>query len=214
MTTFSRQLRDATAAAHTAAETQPFVTAMLAGHLDADAVVDLLAAQWVVYTALEQALDACAHPALVPFVDPRLARVPALERDLAHHEGVAWRERVTARLVPAASAYAEDVRAHADDPRCLLAHHYVRYLGDLSGGQVIASLVRRHYGVPEEGLSFYSFPGIRPKPYKDAYRQRLDDVAFDAAERARVVAHACGAFALSRAVFVDLDSRLPAVPVP
>jgi heme oxygenase len=214
MTPFSHQLRDATAAAHTDAETQPFVTDLLGGQLDADAVVDLLAAQWVVYGALEQALDAADHPALAPFADPRLARMPALERDLAFHEGAAWRERVMARLVPAASAYAEDVRAHADDPTYLLAHHYVRYLGDLSGGQVIASLVRRHYGVPEQGLSFYSFDGIRPKPYKDAYRKQLDAVAFDEQERARVVTHSCDAFSLSREVFVDLDGRRSAVPVP
>jgi heme oxygenase len=213
MTTFSQELRDATATAHTEAETQPFVTDLLAGHLDADALVDLLAAQWVVYEALEQALDASRHPTLAPFADPRLARLPCLERDLAHHDGVDWRDRATARVVPAASAYAQDVRGHADDPTYLLAHHYVRYLGDLSGGQVIASLVRRHYGLAE-GLSFYAFDDIRPKPYKDAYRRRLDEVAFNAAERARVVTHARAAFTLSREVFVDLYIRRSAVPVP
>ena len=38
-----------------------------------------------------------------------------------------------------------------------LAHHYARYLGDLSGGQAVAVLMARHYGATPEQLCFYDF---------------------------------------------------------
>jgi len=40
----------------------------------------------------------------------------------------------------------------------LLAHAYVRYLGDLSGGQVIGARLRKAYGLPGlDGRRFYNF---------------------------------------------------------
>jgi hypothetical protein len=46
------------------------------------------------------------------------------------------------------------------DPGLLLAHTYVRYLGDLSGGQLVASKIRRVYSLPPPpagGTAFYEF---------------------------------------------------------
>lgn len=48
----------------------------------------------------------------------------------------------------------------ATHPGLLLAHAYVRYLGDLSGGQLIAAKIRRVYGIPPPpagGTAFYEF---------------------------------------------------------
>ena len=44
-------------------------------------------------------------------------------------------------------------------PGRLLAHAYVRYLGDLSGGQLVAAKIRRVYSLPPPpgGTSFYEF---------------------------------------------------------
>jgi heme oxygenase len=117
-------------------------------------------------------------------------------------------------VVPSATAYADAVAEHADDATFLLAHHYVRYLGDLSGGQVIARLVQREYGIGDEGLHFYDFSSLgKPKAYKDAYRVRLDEVALTGAERGAVVEHAQAAFESSRRIFVDLAALHLAVPV-
>ncbi|WP_327785624.1 biliverdin-producing heme oxygenase [Arthrobacter sp. 18067] len=90
----------------------------------------------------------------------------------------------------------------------LMAHHYVRYLGDLSGGQIISALVQRHYGLTPEGLNFYAFKEIgKIKPYKDAYRARLDATDFSAAERSEILNYAAEAFETNRQVFVDLMER-------
>lgn len=214
-TRFSQRLRQATAPAHAAVESSGFVVRLLDGSLTPQAVADLLAQQWVIYEALEQALDACDHPALTPFVDPDLARRPALESDMRYHFGPAWRDGLGGEVpvTAAAWAYAEHLRGvGSHDGACLLGHHYVRYLGDLSGGQVVARLVARHYGVAEAGLSFYRFSNVGPtKPYKDTYRSRLDHVDLSVQDQQTVIDHAAKAFELSRRVFDDLGSRYAAL---
>lgn len=53
---------------------------------------------------------------------------------------------------------------NAEDPTPLLAHSYVRYLGDLSGGQVARHAISKAYGLDENaglGLSFYAFKSLR-----------------------------------------------------
>jgi heme oxygenase len=54
--------------------------------------------------------------------------------------------------------------ANAEDPSPLLAHSYVRYLGDLSGGQTIRHTVSKAYDLDEAsglGLSFFAFKSLR-----------------------------------------------------
>ena len=49
------------------------------------------------------------------------------------------------------------------DASLLLAHTYVRYLGDLSGGQIIRRRVAKAYGVDVasgEGVKFYDFKSL------------------------------------------------------
>jgi len=78
----------------------------------------------------------------------------------------------------------------------LVAHHYTRYLGDLSGGQVLGRIVQRVYELPDgKGASAYRFDAIdSPKRFKDDYRD----------ERRRIADEANVAFECSRAVFDDL----------
>jgi hypothetical protein len=58
-----------------------------------------------------------------------------------------------------------------------VAHAYTRYLGDLSGGQVLARVARKTYGLEKggAGTQFYEFDNIENKNgYKKGYRARLD----------------------------------------
>ncbi len=87
-----------------------------------------------------------------------------------------------------------------------VAHHYTRYLGDLSGGQVIGRLMQRHFGFETNGIGFYVFDQIaKPKVFKETYRDQLDAVAWDAAERDRVIDEVLLAYRLNTELFVDLS---------
>ncbi|HYF72032.1 MAG TPA: biliverdin-producing heme oxygenase, partial [Nocardioides sp.] len=91
----------------------------------------------------------------------------------------------------------------------LVAHHYTRYLGDLSGGQAIGRILDRSFGLGGRGVAFYAFPQIpRPKPYKDAYRVRLDALGLSADQRDLVVAEVKEAFRLNQALVAELGERL------
>ncbi|MHA7305563.1 biliverdin-producing heme oxygenase [Arthrobacter sp. TMN-49] len=208
--TLSQELKNHTAAAHQAAEESTFVAELMAGGLDAPALVSLLDQSLIIYRALEEALAAHAdHPQLGAFIDPKLARVAALEADMSYHHGDDWEAQLVdgrIAVVPATAAYAATLTAlGGQSVEFLMAHHYVRYMGDLSGGVIISRMVQRHYGIADEGLNFYAFNEIaKPKPYKDGYRERLDSTDFSRAQKDAIVAFAAESFELNRAVFVDL----------
>ena len=73
-------------------------------------------------------------------------------------------------------------------PAGYVAHHYTRYLGDLSGGQVIGRRMAELLGEPERGTAFYRFAEIQqPKRFKDEYRRLLDAAPWDDDESGRVI---------------------------
>src|SRR5699024_4023373 len=81
-------------------------------------------------------------------------------------------------VMPSANAYAAPHLSRLGSPEQVIAHHYTRYLGDLSGGQAIRTLMRRHYGLPKTSLTMWDFTEAgKTKPYKEAYRRSLDEVA-------------------------------------
>lgn len=205
--TLSAELREATAVAHDRAERSAFVTELMDGSLDADAYRQLAVQLFYVYDALESVGDRLADdPAVSPILDERLRRIPRLRADLAVlglEDG--WQTAHPASQ--ATAAYVADIESTVDDPATYVAHHYTRYLGDLSGGQVIRSRMKLHYGLTDDALSFYGFSAIgKLKPYKDSYRDRLDALPIDAATRERVTAAAVRAFEHNEALFGDLDA--------
>ncbi|MFK0009719.1 heme oxygenase (biliverdin-producing) [Paenarthrobacter sp. NPDC090520] len=207
MAALSEDLRVQTAAAHEHAENSTFISELLAGRLKGQHVGWLLRQNLLIYRAFEGALRRTSDSRLRDFHDPALERVPALESDLVQCFGRGWESRPAEGdflITPASRAYADEL-AGAASTSYLLAQHYVRYLGDLSGGQIISTLVQRHYGLSPDRLHFYAFDHIgKIKPYKDAYRTRLDQLELTSTEKAEVVSHAVAAFESNRRVFVDL----------
>lgn len=203
-------IREGSRAAHEHAEQSPFVEELMSGRLQLIALRELLTQTWFIYEALEAAGTVLAEdPIAGPFVDPALERLPALERDLTHLHGTAdWRNE--ARALPATERYAARIRTEAHrDPVVFVAHHYTRYLGDLSGGQIVRRKMQAHYGLDFEGLEFYHFVLIpKTKPYKDGYRSKLDQLPVDGDAQRRLLAEVNTAFALNSAVFADLGNQL------
>ncbi|MFG1780085.1 heme oxygenase (biliverdin-producing) [Micromonospora sp. NPDC049051] len=214
-TTFSAELRAASAEAHQSAESQRYVSALLAGDLDRAAYTALVVQYHVIYEALEDAAEAVRHDPLAgPFVDDALTRLPALAADLEFLLGPDWRRRI--EPTPATAAYAARLaEVRAGSPERFIAHHYTRYLGDLSGGLHIGRSVARHYGLTgDAGAAFYRFDGIpSPKAYKDAYRARLDGLPLDEAGRARLRDEVLVAYRHNTEVLAALSHLVPAAHV-
>ncbi len=205
----STAFREATTQAHEDAEHAVFITRLMDGGASASDFAAFTAQLHPVYLALEQAMDAHAsHPAVAALHDPLLIRTPRLASDLGVLYGADWADQAAdgrIAIMPATRAYVERIGS-LERPEALVAHHYVRLLGDLSGGQAIARLVRRHYGIPDAALTFYRFDGIdKAKPYKDAYRATLDALPLDAETHAMAVREAIRTFRLNQAVFADLE---------
>lgn len=189
---------------HDAAEQSPFVTELLSGRVNAQGYVDYLLRLRAIYAALETAVREHRDDPLVAAVyDPALERLGAIDADLEHWAPGADRDVDS----PAVRAYCA---RFADSPwgGALVAHHYTRYLGDLSGGQAIGRILGRSFELDGDGLAFYDFP-MRPKPYKDAYRARLDGLDLDGDQIDRVVDEVKLAFNLNQRVFDELAEKLP-----
>ena len=41
-----------------------------------------------------------------------------------------------------------------EEPYLLIAHHYTRYLGDLSGGQILKNIAQKALNLDQQGLAF------------------------------------------------------------
>ncbi len=199
----ARRLRDETRALHADAERSTFMSALLRGRMDRAAYAALLRNLHAIYEALEPALARhAAHPALAPLNLAALARLASLRADLVR---VADPSDMTVELRPAAVGYV--ARLHELDeaqPELLVAHAYVRYLGDLSGGQLLRDIVARSPGLASRaGTAFYEF-GDAPAAsvLAASFRSGLDRVIV--ADPDAVVAEARRAFTGHRALFDEL----------
>ncbi|MDO0915464.1 biliverdin-producing heme oxygenase [Streptomyces sp. DT2A-34] len=210
MDSFSTVIRTASHEQHVEAETSTFMSDLLGGRLGVDAYARYTEQLWFVYEALETGTERLASdPVTGPFIQPELFRLASLERDLAHLRGPDWRAGVSA--LPATRAYADRVRECAHDwPAGYIAHHYTRYLGDLSGGQIIRDKAEKTWGFARkgDGVRFYVFEEIsNPAAFKRSYRELLDAVRADDLEKQRIVAECKRAFALNTAVFRALGEE-------
>jgi heme oxygenase len=176
----------------------------------------LVAQHYFVYVALEEAArQLAADPRFAVFHPEALVRLPALEADLAHLLGPEWRNRIQA--VPATEDYAariSEIGAEGWLPG-IVAHHYTRYLGDLSGGQMIARAVSQQHGFDGEGVAFYDFTDLGAIPtFKADYRDALDALgeSLDEAEKQRVIDEVRAAYAFNTRTFLDLDRARAAAP--
>ena len=116
-------------------------------------------------------------------------------------------EPLRAAATPATGTYVDRLAALPQDaPERYFAHHYLRYLGDLSGGQVIGRLAVRHYSTcPRRSLRTWRFEGIeKHKPYKDQYRAALDAAPLTEAQRDAFVDEARAGFILAKELFDSL----------
>lgn len=215
----SVRLREGTRRAHRWVERLAFVRGFLRGLIDLESYRRLLIDFHAVYEALEESL--CAQqtePVIEPLILPQLWRQESLAQDLDYLDqrlGIQQSWRLASPSL-AALRYAARLRTHAQKcPELLIAHAYTRYLGDLSGGQIlrrIAAYALRLEG--PAGLSFYEFSQIpNIEEFKHQFRQRLDELPLAESMLSAVIAEAVQAFTYSGAIF-EAQRQLPAATEP
>ena len=203
---FSQALRERTWSGHSDSEGAGFMTDLMKGEGTREDYIALVAQHYFIYEAIESAERVFTDDAVVAqFATPRLTRIPALEADLEYLLGPDWREQISP--LPTTVAYVDRIRQVADDRWSggFIAHHYTRYLGDLSGGQFIRKVMQRRFGFETNGVGFYLFDEIAdPKAFKETYRDELDAVSWDDAERERVIDEVLLAYRFNTELFDDL----------
>jgi heme oxygenase len=198
----SRRVRAGTRIDHAAAQASGFLDALAAGQLPRDAYADLAAQHYFIYRALEWA---AARTAGSPFVSAELTRVPAIEADLRFLYGPRWPERATP--LPATDRYVARLRSVTSDEPAFVAHHYTRYLGDLSGGQFLGPAIAEAYGLTGDGHRFFVFEGVDPPVFRARYRALLDEAPWSRAEQDAFLAEVSQAYRLNIDVLDELRER-------
>lgn len=199
-------LREGSQAEHTEAESSTFMSELLAGRVDATGYAQYLGRLRGIYEALETTAAVLGDdPIAGAVIDPHLYRGAAIDADMSF-----WSPAPILINSPAMDEYVARILATRDDPKLYVAHHYTRYLGDLSGGQAIGRILTRTFNLaPGEGVQFYYFADIpKPKLYKEAYRERLNALALTEADRQRIVDEVREVFALNGRIFRELEQVL------
>ncbi len=204
------KLRVGTKKAHTMAENVGFVKCFLKGVVEKKSYRKLVGNFYFIYSAMEEEMEKhLDHPIVSKINFPALNRKQTLEQDLSYYYGFNWREQV--KLSPAGEAYVQRIREiSATEPELLIAHSYTRYLGDLSGGQILKNIAVTAMNLSEgQGTAFYEFAEITDeKAFKANYRQVLDELPIDEATAHRIVDEANAAFGMNMKMFQELEGNL------
>ena len=206
------QLREGTKKAHTMAENTGFVSCFLKGVVDKSTYRKLLADLYFVYFAMEEEIGRLAiegHPVVSRISYPELNRKESLEQDLQFYFGSDW----VNSLQPTTSAKAYVARIHQvaqQTPELLIGHHYTRYIGDLSGGQILKNIAQKAMNLPEhDGLRFYEFDRIQDeKVFKNQYSSNLDSLPINQLMADLIVEEANQAFKWNMEIFKELEGNL------
>jgi len=206
---FSKQLKEGTKKSHTMAENTSFVASFLRGVVDESKYRQLIANFYFIYHALESEVELNKDN---PFVGPMrlngLPRHDALVEDCKYFYGDNWKDII--RPTEQTQRYVSRIHEVAkENPELLIAHHYTRYMGDLSGGQILKGITQKALGLKEDGLAFYEFPEIWDKKgFKESYRRVLDTmIDVDQADVNAIVVEANYAFRLNMYMFEEIQGE-------
>ncbi|NEO51707.1 MAG: heme oxygenase (biliverdin-producing) [Okeania sp. SIO3B5] len=204
------QLREGTKKSHTDAENVGFVKCFLKGVVEKKSYRNLVKNLYFVYSAMEEEMERHReHPILSQVYFAELNRKQSLEKDLHFYYGAGWRDQIAPSA--AGEAYVQRIREISEkEPELLVAHSYTRYLGDLSGGQILKKIAQRGMNLTDgEGTAFYEFTEISDeKAFKNMYRQAMNDLPIDQATADRMVDEANAAFDMNMKVFNELEGNL------
>ena len=206
---FAKQIKEGTKKSHSAAENTSFVKSFLKGVVNKESYRGLISDFYFVYSALEEEVSNLKdHPVIGNLQLSDLERKDALEMDLRYYYGPIWRSLI--KPSEACERYVNRIHEVAkNEPELLVGHHYTRYLGDLSGGQILKGIAQKALELGDgQGLKFYDFEKIEDtKAYKAGYRGILNDLPIDQHQADAIIVEANYAFRLNMYMFDTLEGN-------
>lgn len=208
----ARQLREGTQKSHTMAENTGFISCFLKGVVEKSSYRNLLSDLYFVYSAMEDEigrLSETGHPVVSKINFKELNRRTNLEKDLFYYFGPNWSNLL--KQSEPAKAYTERIHEISyEQPELLIGHHYSRYIGDLSGGQLLKKITQKAMNLPDnDGLNFYLFEEIEDeKAFKVKYRSTLDNLPITQDMANLIVDEANNAFKFNMDIFNELEGNL------
>ncbi|KAF9184651.1 heme oxygenase (decycling) 1 [Haplosporangium sp. Z 767] len=207
----SVDLREGTKSIHAAAGRSKFVKHIFKAEIPQATFGRFLISLYHIYNTLERVLADHVNNAqldLIYFPD-QLARKEILEQDLERFHGPQWRDLLVTTS-PAQQKYINAIEhcASSATPELLIAHSYVRYMGDLSGGQIIAKRLKSY------NVGFFTFDKIEDHDlFKEFFRKRLNQVKISDELKDKIVEEAKAAFHLNMEIFSEFDHELEGMPM-
>jgi heme oxygenase len=202
------QLREGTSKSHSMAENVSFVKSFLGGVIDKDSYRKLVSNLYFVYSAMEEEMEKNKdHKLIKPIYFTELNRRKSLEVDLEHYYGSNWKSLI--KVSEATKAYVERIKFISNQkPELLIAHAYTRYLGDLSGGQILKKIAQRAMNLSDgKGLAFYEFDQVQDEQeFKQNYKKALDSLSLDTNLAESIVAEANVSFTMNMKMFQELET--------
>lgn len=198
-------VRHATRALHTQAERSGIMHTLLTRRITRGDYCALLANLHAIYRALENCLATHAKLTYIePIVDPVLFRSASIAADLAALQGATWSTDIP--LADATLAYVARIQTiTTSDIERAIAHAYVRYLGDLNGGQMLERIVRSALELHDTSATqFYRFNTPSTSDYARRYRAALDSLPVTCSSIGVIIDEARWAFEQHIALFEQL----------
>jgi len=202
---FSAYLRDHVMPIHKQVEGHPVMKDVNQRKLTLNQYLWFLSQLAYLYETLESEYEMrqAKSDFLRPFHDPQvLNRSEAVEHDLVELAGPAWREHY-----PPLKATREYMKSLKEgDDETLWSSHYVRYLGDLMGGQILRRRLKKVLGFTDRtGINFYIFDNVdSPVRYCKAYKAKMDQLGLPEEKRIKLAALAVEAFKWNEKMFDDI----------
>ena len=160
-------IKDLTKEIHQSAERQEFVKTLMSGTIHPELYACYLYNQLQCYSELEKW---AMHNGLFRHT-PGLQRAENIHKDFTK----LWTKSYKPIITQSTKEYVEHINTITDDPEKLYAHIYVRHLGDLSGGQMIAKKVpaKRYYDFGANGKEWKRIVKENINYYLNAYEKNV-----------------------------------------
>lgn len=169
-------LTEKTSVLHKIAERSGFNKVLFEGKATREMYGKYLLHKYHIYDAIESMMDEHTKNDLFSkFLFPELKRKQMLADDLNQFIGKGWEKEDQLSTV---SSYVYRIhKIAAENPGLLIAHAYVQYFADLSGGFIIKKILKQQYNYAENELNAYAFNQIENvDEFKKNYLDLMNDL--------------------------------------